>query len=1636
MNRLFEKASRMLRDNRRRHGLLGLAAVVGAVVAVVCTALLMYPAHALTGGDALRNAINDGSAVFWRPVGAGDSAWSKTDGGSAVDADAELRLRVAFTLPAGTLANGTTLQYKVPSSVHPDTSAGAIKGEVYASPTVADPSRNGANAIGTYSLDGDVLTLTFNEDVATANAGSAAVDGASGASADTGEKTASALNGYVDLDLGFDQLTCDDSGLATIELNDAVSLKVAKAVEETASVGSADDSAATASVEATTDDEQDSAGVESMSLMAAAPSATLADATDKGVDLTPYLQTVTVSKQQGNKMVPATEFNNGDQVETYISYAIPKNVIDGNNCTAIYQLPQELKPDQQQSGKIKMKKNGVDEEIGTYTISTTGLVTLSYYKEEVEDGGAISGDFTFTGYARNDSTTEDKTISFGNNTQTITIKKKQGGGGNEDTNHDVKVSKTSSPSDDNKTINYSVTISSDKGTSGPVSFTDYLNMYDKKNADPAYQPGSLKLVKVSGSGTETLTPSSYGLSWNDKGDNGPTFSLDTLPRLAAGESYVLTYTVDVKARDLPAMVSNKAKASSGKNSDSDDDRVEFKQDVSKTGTYYKDSNSIIWRLEINPTGKKDISNWLVTDAMPGGTKMSQYRVFSSDGQVDHTFTSDNDSNFNESNLYFNFSSLGLTGDQKTKAYYIDIYTDAPASDNTSFANTATTWTNSGKVESTGTVDVEHRTTNISKTHVSDVADATKAKGIRKETWSSDVTLPEGNLSGMTYTYTDNIENATNGNGIDLGSDSHYAIAADLDAALKGSDGLRVNLNPYDKYRYVGNGTGYYDDYHGYHDKQDVFFTVTYYDGLDCLGNTVDASNTTTPVKSFKVQVNINDGTTFSATNMKIGAYPTYMDTSKVKEGETINAKNKGEIDKKGSEPQVTYTRPHRILKSVKTSNNEAVSGNKSFKLSEIKDGKLTYRINLAIDPSDDNTTITVTDTLPKGMSYVDDSIRAAFFRDENYEDTTNNAGVDLGKGKANAPQLTTKTTEDGRTVLTITIPNFRYDSRPEKQTIALYYDVSIKSDPSWNNGSITKTYSNTAEWGESSSTQNTTVNRDEEAFSKSGEQVYDSDGNPTNDLSYYIEINPTATDLDPNSNSLTLTDTFNSNGLECSLDPSSVRLYAYDYSQPHHYDPNREVDGEKYSVKYDSKAHTITAQVPDGMACVLVYKYSLSSFANGAWVTNEASLNGQSSGYKGISLVRASSSASAHKARLVIFKVDAVNFHKQLKGATFKLFQWDNSQRAWVDKNRDLVTDDNGSITYDLEGNTDALEPDVLYRLVETVAPAGYSGNSVVRYFIIKNVKASDSDDSAFSKANAGNATDDSGNSLGLQTSNVEFFDNNVTSSMYVPNEYTSLTVKKSWADEKGYSTSAPTGSSVKLTLNRMTDYTASVKVIGEGYNEDYANPSVSLLQGNGVSDGTVKVKNGSDFSFNVGYGWRQSFRVYVNGEEYRDYFAPTSVTVEGKYISGATTIEVKMGNWDPPKLTANPDMHWTNPPEGSSSTVETVELSDSNNWTYSWDNLPKTDGKGNIYNYTVTEESYTVNGTEYTPGTGSYDVSYTNNSGIQAGTITVTNSAKKNQGYALPSTGGTPSPLPWVGGTLAALAGVLLVRRMRPRRS
>ena len=71
------------------------------------------------------------------------------------------------------------------------------------------------------------------------------------------------------------------------------------------------------------------------------------------------------------------------------------------------------------------------------------------------------------------------------------------------------------------------------------------------------------------------------------------------------------------------------------------------------------------------------------------------------------------------------------------------------------------------------------------------------------------------------------------------------------------------------------------------------------------------------------------------------------------------------------------------------------------------------------------------------------------------------------------------------------------------------------------------------------------------------------------------------------------------------------------------------------------------------------------------------------------------------------------------------------------------------------------------------------------------------------------------------------------------------------------------------------------------------------------------------------------------------------------------------------------------------------VTLNAGNNWSYTWESLPKADENGTEYLYTVQE----------TPVDG-FETSYRNNEGITDGIITVIN--KETAVYVLPETGGT----------------------------
>lgn len=105
---------------------------------------------------------------------------------------------------------------------------------------------------------------------------------------------------------------------------------------------------------------------------------------------------------------------------------------------------------------------------------------------------------------------------------------------------------------------------------------------------------------------------------------------------------------------------------------------------------------------------------------------------------------------------------------------------------------------------------------------------------------------------------------------------------------------------------------------------------------------------------------------------------------------------------------------------------------------------------------------------------------------------------------------------------------------------------------------------------------------------------------------------------------------------------------------------------------------------------------------------------------------------------------------------------------------------------------------------------------------------------------------------------------------------------------------------------------------------------------------------------------------------------------------------------------------------------VETVTLDNSNNWSYSWNDLPLTDPTDSSITY-----KYYVKETDRS-GTFKYDL---NNTGITGGTILLYNQVPEDANYELPSTGGSGTlPYTAVGGTmmLSALAYSFIHRKRR----
>ena len=1290
------------------------------------------------------------------------------------------------------------------------------------------------------------------------------------------------------------------------------------------------------------------------------------ETTDKSVDFGNYLTGATVMKNVNGhwQKVENNTFTDGDQVQVSLNYQLPPNTVDKNNKVIYYQLPDGVRPIEEESGEVKQHGKVV----GHYVINKEGKILVEF-NDEFADGEAFTGDIQFEGTISKTGDGDQDEINFGNDTEKIIVTKKKD-------NYDLDLKKQATLSEDKSKINYQIVASTKNGTGESLKITD--SFVSNTNATGTYDKSSMKLYKVSADGTKTeVTDKKPTIKTTD---GQQTFTYDNLDKLEKGEQYIVEYSANVEESktktDGSSKIQNNAYASNEYVNRWSGTTTEIsKTMISKEGWYDQSTGLIKWQIKVN-AGKQDISGYNLKDTLPNDIEFS--------GNIDIT-----DSSGTTTTITPNGKNIDYTFPANSKdSYTVTYYTTAP-NGNGNVSNTSTIGKGDKEYTSTGVVGVTHRTWSVNKSWKNETV---STEGQRKYVWYASVVIPEGNLTE--FTYVDTIKDAVDEKG-NTQKDTHYAIASELDAELK----KNVHLN--------SNG-GYLDD--------SVDFEIIY---KDADGNVVQSTDSTTHVKSFEIKVKPKDGQTITnAQRLSIDSYSTILDTSNQTAGESWKFSNTGKKGDLKNDSTHSYSKPKPVVKQGGVRSEYGITyrnGTVSADLEETN-GILYYRVLINTNLND-NGEINLTDIMPEGAQYVDGSLQAAFYvndytsysKIESYDQSWKNedpSGWDSDSNKyvydLTGNKKPTVTVEDGK--MHITIPkgyNCNLNSgNSTGHTIQLTYQMKVSDDSSWNDPTQTqKTYENKVTWGNNSDSQKMEMTRELSEVQKKGAQIYTEDGKPTGKVKYNVLINPASKNLDNRSDTLTLKDKLTlPSGASATLSLDETKLYYLDLSNKDNNYRGDAVDSSLYRIAYDDINNEISVIVPDEFACVLEYTYVVDegNIAGDYQISNSATLNGQFSDSVNTNIKNLSSSATVEKGKMKIYKVDDKDYNKRLTGAEFELWKFNTTKNQWEDitsnvafDGKSIKTNKNGEIIFQGDANNQLLEMSTIYKLTETKAPEGYDLSKDPYYFVLVQKDQNTTIEetrrnmaSTFQNAN-------------VDINKTHFFNNNEEVNMYITNHTSNVNVHKVWVDSNNKPTTNGSND-IKVQLYKTTKKkeTCTVNLHLQGYNSVSKTITVSKnkpftikFYHNGSNlnlpkDKVTVTKEGENYgSINCTYDYRNILTVTTNTIT-EDCDIDIKDTT-GRFYFEFTTFEL---------IFDEPDVSTTKTEVG-----EAVTLNAENSWSYTWpgDDLKANVTDGEDYYYTV-EEVGVPSG---------YQVSYTNNDGIKEGDITVTN--KKLDNYDLPDTGG-----------------------------
>lgn len=536
--------------------------------------------------------------------------------------------------------------------------------------------------------------------------------------------------------------------------------------------------------------------------------------------------------------------------------------------------------------------------------------------------------------------------------------------------------------------------------------------------------------------------------------------------------------------------------------------------------------------------------------------------------------------------------------------------------------------------------------------------------------------------------------------------------------------------------------------------------------------------------------------------MKTGLYFTYTDLSKASANAEVKSVNKGKVVNVERKAESKYKKIPKLSKGVYKGKDESGKSIYEFDSSQLSykifGGKIKYRIMLKTSKDDTNKNLILKDILPEGAKFDQDSLSVKYFDFEDYQpETIWSYGKEYSISKNLSYNL------DGNN-LEVKISNFQFaESYP---LVAIYYDLDISQDDYWNDiKNSEKEYLNKITWGNEESQVVTKVKRDPEKVDKKGVQLDDkgnpligSDGKPipgkkpTGRVKYTIVINSSGEDLNKGSDILTLKDNFSGpENLQAMLDINSVKLYRYELKADNN--KGTAVNESNYTLSYDSDKKELIMKIPDEMGLVLEYEYVLdTNYAYDIKVSNEVSLNGEWSNKDETVLKEVSSSATATKKIIKIYKVDSDNFKKVLPGTEFKTEYWDKSEMKWKTHKEKVEVGKDGYIKWNLSGTDKDLKEDTLYKLVETKPLIGYQITEKEIYIMWQGEH--ENFNTAYNNSEASKA--------GIEKDRIVKFSNG-GGIHYITNKYTKLTVNKIWQDAQGNIINGANQKDIKISLYR-----------------------------------------------------------------------------------------------------------------------------------------------------------------------------------------------------------------------------------------